>query len=271
MRNLSPIRLALIGVLVLAGAVLVVSLALVFVGSKPATEVELTATRNSGPSETPGVPTLATLQSPQSTEPLPATAARSQSSAEIRVYIAGAVRRPDVYSLVEGDRLVDAVAAAGGPAEGADLEAVNLALRIRDEGYYYIPSKPEPVSQSAPPSNSPSNSQFGPSEDTTEPRRESSPTQPAPPLAADSLTGELPGAQKEASTTMDAPAAPVNLNTADQAELETLPGIGPARAAAIIGYRDRHGPFTAIEELTAVSGIGQGILDNVRNLVTVGR
>ena len=267
MQNPSPIRLVFIGVLVLGGAVLIVSLFLVFLGSRQVTEFELTATQDSIPPNGSGRPMPSTPQSSQDPEPLLETAAGTQSSEEIRVYIAGAVRRPDVYSLAEGDRLVDAVTAAGGPNEGADLEAVNLALRIRDEGYYYIPSKPEP----GPQSDAPSDSQFEPQQDATEPQRESLPTQPAPPLAADTFAGESPGAQEEASPAMDATAAPVNLNTADQAELETLPGIGPARAAAIIGYRDRHGPFTAVEELTAVSGIGQGILDNVKHLVTVGR
>ena len=155
--------------------------------------------------------------------------------------------------------MVDAVAAAGGPAEGADLEAVNLALRIRDEGYYYIPSKPEPVSQA---------SEKG---DSTEVQQDVLATLPVPPLAADSLSGQMPAARDEASTAEDAPTPPINLNTADQAELETLPGIGPVRAEAIIAYRDQHGPFAAVEELTAVSGIGQGILDNLRHLVTVGQ
>ena len=175
------------------------------------------------------------------------------------------MRRPDVHSLAAGDRLVDAVAAAGGPAEGADLEAVNLALRIRDEGYYYIPFKPQPIAKSGAKGN---NADHNP-ELTPVIKQEVLPTQPVPPLAADSLTGEAPGAREEKPVARDESAIPVNLNTADQAELETLPGIGPARAAAIIGYRDEHGPFAAVEELTAVSGIGQGILDNLGHLVTV--
>lgn len=257
MQDLSPIRLAIIGLLVLAGAVLIASLFFVFLGDRQETEVELTATGASGPPETLGGPTPASVESPQSGELLQEQNAGPPVTSAIRVYIAGAVRRPDVYSLAEGDRLVDAVAAAGGPSEGADLEAVNLALRIRDEGFYYIPSKPEPGSQADTPA------------DTGVPGREALPTPTPPLLAADSLTGAMPGGQEDATPAEGPTAMLVDLNTAELAELETLPGIGPARAAAIIGYRDQHGPFTAVEELTAVSGIGQGILDNLRHLVTV--
>ena len=61
----------------------------------------------------------------------------------------------------------------------------------------------------------------------------------------------------------------MNLNTATQAALETLPSIGPARARAIIAFREENGLFAAVEEITAVSGIGQGILDNLQGLITV--
>jgi len=64
--------------------------------------------------------------------------------------------------------------------------------------------------------------------------------------------------------------AAVNLNTADQAELETLPGIGSSKAAAIIQYRTDHGPFKTVDELDNVSGIGPSTLASLRDLVTVG-
>lgn len=61
----------------------------------------------------------------------------------------------------------------------------------------------------------------------------------------------------------------VNINTASQAELETLPKIGPATAQKIINYRQQHDSFQSIEELTQVSGIGDKTLEDLRNLVTV--
>ena len=62
----------------------------------------------------------------------------------------------------------------------------------------------------------------------------------------------------------------VNLNTAGLEELDALPGIGPARAQAILDYREEHGPFRYVEELIYVSGIGEGILEKLMDLVTVG-
>lgn len=61
----------------------------------------------------------------------------------------------------------------------------------------------------------------------------------------------------------------VNINTADAAALETLPGVGPALAARIIAWRDENGPFRSVDELTAVSGIGEKTLDGMRDQATV--
>ena len=89
-----------------------------------------------------------------------------------------------------------------------------------------------------------------------------------PSIAADPLTGKLPSAPVDPAA--DAANTPLDLNRASQAQLETLPGIGPARAAAIIAYRQQQGHFIDVAELTAVSGIGQGIYQGLQGLVTVG-
>jgi competence protein ComEA len=62
---------------------------------------------------------------------------------------------------------------------------------------------------------------------------------------------------------------PVNLNTATLAELDTLPGVGPATAAAIVAYRERHGPFRSVDQLGEVRGMGPARLEALRGLVTV--
>ena len=159
----------------------------------------------------------------------------------LRVYVAGAVQEPDVYTLKAGDRLVDAVQAAGGGTAAADLESVNLALRVQDGGYYFIPA------------------------------RATASEKPAAAIAritADPLSGELPHAAGQGAEpgTLN---GLIDLNTATERQLERLPGIGPARAQAVIAYREQHGPFTAVAEITAVSGIGPGVFDNLRSLVTV--
>ncbi|PKB81463.1 MAG: hypothetical protein BZY88_06480 [SAR202 cluster bacterium Io17-Chloro-G9] len=76
---------------------------------------------------------------PQSATAGPATSNLPEDS-EVRVYVSGAVRDPGVYTMVSGDRLADAVDAAGGAVDGAQLESVNLALRVVDQGHYHVPS-----------------------------------------------------------------------------------------------------------------------------------
>jgi len=61
----------------------------------------------------------------------------------------------------------------------------------------------------------------------------------------------------------------VNLNTADQAALDTLPGVGPAIAGRIIEWRDANGRFASVDDLLSVSGIGPKMLESLRDLVTV--
>ena len=61
----------------------------------------------------------------------------------------------------------------------------------------------------------------------------------------------------------------ININTAPAEELERLPGIGESRAAAIVAYREEHGPFTSEEDLLNVSGIGEGILNKVRDYIAL--
>lgn len=78
--------------------------------------------------------------------------------------------------------------------------------------------------------------------------------------------GEVPPAAPGAPAAAD---GRVNLNTADAAALETLPGVGPAIAARIIAWRDANGPFRSVDELTAVSGIGERTLEGLRDRATV--
>ena len=61
----------------------------------------------------------------------------------------------------------------------------------------------------------------------------------------------------------------VNINTASIDELRSLPGIGPRKAEAVVAYRDQNGPFAEIEQITEVRGIGPGIFENIREMITV--
>ncbi|MBI2708673.1 MAG: helix-hairpin-helix domain-containing protein [Actinobacteria bacterium] len=156
------------------------------------------------------------------------------------VYAAGRVVRPGVYRLPGGSRVTDALAAAGGSAPGADLNRLNLAAPLQDGERVYVPAVgeavPPVVAGEAPP----------------------------PPSASPSLTTSGAGAAPGA-----APGAPVNLNTATAAELDALPGVGPATAQAIIDRRTTGGPFRSVDDLLDVRGIGEAKLAALRDLVVV--
>jgi competence protein ComEA len=152
------------------------------------------------------------------------------STSEIYVHVFGAVGQPGLYVLREGARVVDAIAAAGGLLEGADEAAVNLARPVGDGEQLYVPT----VGESA-----------------------------ATASGGDTDAG---GSGAGASDPGD---GRVNLNTATEDELDTLPRIGPAMAQRIIEWRSANGRFTSVEDLLAVPGIGDKMLESLRTLVTL--
>jgi len=153
----------------------------------------------------------------------------------IVVAVDGAVATPGLYTLPAGARLADALAAAGGADPAADLEELNPARRLADEERLVVPGRAaEP------------------------PPAASAPITPAPPP-----TGRQPLAQP---TTL----ARLDLNRASAAELDALPGIGPALAARIVAHREEYGQFRTIEELARVSGISSRMVEELRPLVVVG-
>jgi len=164
----------------------------------------------------------------------PAPAPVSTGPSTVVVHVAGAVARPGVYTLPAGSRVVDAVTAAGGAVRGADLAAVNLAIVLVDTEQVYIPL-------------------LG---------REGSRVLVAPRLR--------PGASGSGGAAANnGPSAKVDLNTATAEQLDVLPGVGPATAAAIVDHRTRHGPFASVDGLLDVAGIGEAKLAALRDLVTV--
>ncbi|MFZ4519722.1 MAG: helix-hairpin-helix domain-containing protein [Microthrixaceae bacterium] len=169
-----------------------------------------------------------------------AAAAPTTSGGPVTVHVAGAVLRPGVVTLAAGGRVVDAVQAAGGMAAGADPDRVNLAARVVDGERVVVPVVGQPV----------------PAEVPATPPAGSGTTR-------SSGTGGPPGPSS-------APAAPVDLNRATAEELDTLPGVGPSTAAAIVAHRESSGPFRSVDDLLDVRGIGDARLETLRPLVTVG-
>lgn len=156
------------------------------------------------------------------------------------VSVVGLVHKPGLVTLSPGARIADALTAAGGALDGADLIGLNMARRVTDGeqiivGIAAAPGQPATMGSSI----------------NSEPAT-------AVPSDAPSTSGKP-----------TAPAGLVDLNAATVEELDTLPGIGPVTAAAIVAWRDANGRFASVDQLGDVDGIGPARLEKLRDLVRV--
>jgi competence protein ComEA len=139
----------------------------------------------------------------------------------ISIHVSGAVAEPGVYSLAPGSIAQQAVEAAGGLLEEANLDLVNLAARLEDGEQLHVP------------------------------------------LLRPTELDDDNGSPLQSTPYNDR----ININTAEAPELEQLPGIGPSLAQSIIEYREQHGLFQSIEELTNVPGIGPAKMADLIDLI----
>jgi competence protein ComEA len=191
------------------------------------------------------------------------SAAAPEATGEIVVHVVGAVRKPGVVRLPAKARLTEALRAAGGAKAGADLEAVNLASFVQDGEQIRVPSLTERRLARAATAAAlrPARPPRGPA--PLRPVR----TTARYPLAVSTAASKAVGPSSAAS---EAPAeGPVNINTAGPEELDTLPGVGPSTAAAILEFRREHGPFQSVEDLLQVRGIGEKKLAAMRDRVVI--
>ena len=151
---------------------------------------------------------------------------------DIVVHVAGEVNKPGVYTLPNSARMIDAVIAAGGATARADLEVINLATPLIDSSQIYVPAKGV--------------------------------------AARPTFARPQPGVNGVASAP-NTPSASgvVNINRASVTELDSLPGVGPSTAQAIVDYRSANGPFGSPEDLLNVKGIGPAKFEAMRKLVGV--
>lgn len=169
---------------------------------------------------------------------------------KIYVYITGEVNKPGVVILINGSRISDAIEAAGGITENADIMKVNLVYMLKDGMKVNIPSNGELK-------NNP-NFEYITMGSGDEKNDDNS---------SDILTNINSDTINKNESAFKI--SNVNINTATQTELETLPGIGPSIALKIINYRKENGKFTSIEELKNVSGIGESKYEEVKKYIYV--
>ncbi|MGB3482806.1 MAG: ComEA family DNA-binding protein [Mycobacterium sp.] len=160
------------------------------------------------------------------------------------VSVVGLVQKPGLVTLTPGARVADALAAAGGVTDGADTIGLNLARHLGDGEQVVVGLAPLPGQR---------------------------------PGLASSVTSDGSGATDGAVATQPGPRAGpsdragtlIDLNAATIEQLDTLPGVGPVTAAAIVAWREANGPFGSVEQLGEVDGIGPARLDKLRDLVRV--
>lgn len=152
---------------------------------------------------------------------------------KIVIYITGAVKNEGIYEIKENSRIADGIEIAGGLTEDANIENINLAYILEDGMKIHIPSKKE---------------NFNEIQDNTNEYI----------TKENSNTENLKNSNKK-----------ININTATQTELETLPGIGPSIALKILSYRRENGKFNTIEDIKKVNGIGDNKYSKIKDLIKV--
>lgn len=158
---------------------------------------------------------------------------KQEASVMIKIHIAGAVSKEGLFELKEENRIADAIDLAGGLKGDADISNINLASKLEDGMKIYIPTIDETQ-------NNKVNNE----------------------VTYDKNISVSNG-------TSNSKNAKVNINSATQSELETLPGIGSATALKIINYRKENGKFSSIEDIKKVKGIGNNKYENIKDLITI--
>jgi competence protein ComEA len=167
------------------------------------------------------------------------TPSKPGPDAPVVVSVVGLVHKPGLVTLSPGARIADALTAAGGAVDGADLIGLNMARRVADGEQIIV----------------------GIAGPTGEPTAMGSSISPEP------SAGASAGSPPPTTGTASAPGALVDLNTATVEQLDTLPGIGPVTAGAIVAWRDANGKFSSVDQLGDVDGIGPARLEKLRELV----
>ena len=163
--------------------------------------------------------------------------ADSSDKEKIVVHITGAVCNEGVYELDENSRIADVIKMAGGLKEDVDLKQINLAYMLEDGMKINIPSKDDKTTDN----NIENDETYITKEDVT----------------------------SSNNTNLNNKISKININTATQEELETLPGIGPSIATKIINFRKENGKFKKIVDIKNVNGIGESKFNKIKEFIKI--
>jgi competence protein ComEA len=189
---------------------------------------------------------------------------------DIKVYVTGCVNKPGIVTLKKGQLIDDAIKAAGGAAQDADLENINLAYKLDENTMLRIKAKGVPQAANTAKSTNPVSKTTSNSKSAKKvtDKKESAPADISALSGVEIITDSLDtvvGEQKQDSKT----GGKVNINKASSTELENLPSIGAATAKAIIDYREKNGGFKDIKDIMKISGIKQKTFDKIKDLITI--
>ncbi|UQS82741.1 ComEA family DNA-binding protein [Bombilactobacillus folatiphilus] len=148
---------------------------------------------------------------------------QTSTSRTIMVDVQGEVNKPGVYHLLTTARVYDALQHAGGPTANANLQGINQAQKLHDQGQVIVPNKNQSTS---------------------------------------AVGGDT-------TASMGANSKSINLNSATSEELQQVNGLGPKKADAIVQYRQDHGTFSSVNDLTKVKGIGDKTVESLKDQLSV--
>ncbi|MCK4260465.1 MAG: helix-hairpin-helix domain-containing protein [Halanaerobiales bacterium] len=149
---------------------------------------------------------------------------------KIGVHVAGEVKNPGVYFLNEDSRVVDLIMLAGGVTKTADLNQINLAEPLMDGQKVIVPQRMTVVS---------------------------------------TTTSGAGIYTFSSSSTTSSSSKKISINSASKEQLETISGVGPNKAEAIIRYREQNGRFRKLEDLKKVGGIGEKTFEKLKDQITL--
>ena len=173
-----------------------------------------------------------------------------EKETKVLVDVKGEVNTPGVYDLTNNNTVIDAINKAGGLTKNSDTSNLNLSKKLEDEMVIIVYSKSE-------------------IKEMEEPKVQCPPCNDAC-IKEEDEKAKLDASEKtETEEDNEAVTGKVNINTATSSELQTLNGIGEAKAKAIIEYREKNGNFEKIEDIKNVSGIGDSVYDKIKDNITV--